>query len=151
MALKKIIDRIPCLKHRYVESFPADYIPNLKRDTFAIVNTDPSFLAGTHWVMLANKHGKLYYGDSMGLPLTRYCCLNLSNTTATKTNHSTSTPSGVQRQTTRNILQLNFKPLQRANLLCGLYCILFACKLYSGIPLGPINDFNLIKYLYRFM
>ena len=53
IALRQIIDLIPLLKYRYLGSFPADRVPNLPNDTFAIVNTEPSYMSGEHWVMIA--------------------------------------------------------------------------------------------------
>ena len=53
IALRQIIDRIPLLKYRYLGSFPSDRVPNLPNVTFAIVNTEPSYMSGEHWVMIA--------------------------------------------------------------------------------------------------
>ena len=53
IALRQIIDRIPLLKYRYLGSFPSDRVYNLPNDTFAIVNTEPSYMSGEHWVMIA--------------------------------------------------------------------------------------------------
>ena len=53
IALRQIIDRIPLLKYRYLGSFPSDRVPMLPNDTFAIVNTEPSYMSGEHWVMIA--------------------------------------------------------------------------------------------------
>ena len=40
-ALQQIINRIPLLKFRYLDSFPSDYVPTPDNDTFAIINTQP--------------------------------------------------------------------------------------------------------------
>ena len=51
--LPQIIDRIPLLNYWYLGSFPSDRVPMLPNDTFAIVNTEPSYVSGKHWVMIA--------------------------------------------------------------------------------------------------
>ena len=50
---KRIVNRIALLKHRYMGSFPSDFVPNLPNDTFAIINTHPSNTPGEHWIMIA--------------------------------------------------------------------------------------------------
>ena len=66
IALQQIIDRIPLLKYRYLGSFPSDRVPNLSNDTFAIVNTEPNYITGEHWVMIAKFKQRLYFADSLG-------------------------------------------------------------------------------------
>ena len=48
VSLQQIINRIPLLKYRYRDSFPADYVRTLDNDTFAIINTQPSNMQGDH-------------------------------------------------------------------------------------------------------
>ena len=64
--MRQNIDRIPLLKYRYFGSFPSDRVPNLPLDTFAIVNTEPSYMSGEHWVMIAKFKQQLYFADSLG-------------------------------------------------------------------------------------
>ena len=65
--LLHVVNRFPHLKFKYLGSFPADlrtrYLPT---NTFFIINTDPSTQPGSHWILVANKNGNLFYGDSMG-------------------------------------------------------------------------------------
>ena len=68
ISLRKIIDRIPLLKYRYLGSFPCDLVPFLPNDKFAIINTEPSHMAGEHWIMIANLKNELYFADSLGEP-----------------------------------------------------------------------------------
>ena len=65
-ALQHIINRILLLKFRYLGLFPADYVPTLDNDTFAIINTQPSNMQGEHWIMIANFRQELYFADSLG-------------------------------------------------------------------------------------
>ena len=65
-ALQKIINRIPLLKFRYLESFPSDHVPTLDNDTFAIISTQPINMQGEHWIMIANFRHELYFADSLG-------------------------------------------------------------------------------------
>ena len=64
IALRQIIDRIPLLKYRYLGSFPSDRVPMLPNDTFAIVNTEPSYMSGENWVTIAKFKQQLYFADS---------------------------------------------------------------------------------------
>ena len=66
IALRQSIDRIPLLKYRYLGSFPSDRFLNLPNDTFAIVNTEQSYMSCEHWVMIANFKQQLYFADSLG-------------------------------------------------------------------------------------
>ena len=66
IALRQIIDRFPLLWYRYLGSFPSDRVPNLPNDTFAIVNTEPSYMSGEHWVMIAKFKQQMYFADSFG-------------------------------------------------------------------------------------
>ena len=66
VALRQIINRIPLLKYRYIGSFPCDYVPGLRNDTFAIINTQPSNMQGEHWIMKAKLRHQLYFDDSLG-------------------------------------------------------------------------------------
>ena len=66
ITLLQIIDRIPLLKYQYLGSFPSDRVPNLPNVTFAIVNTEPSYMSGEHWVLIAKFKQQLYFADSLG-------------------------------------------------------------------------------------
>ena len=43
-ALQRFIYRIPLLSFRYLGLFPSDFIPTLDNDTFAFINTQPSYM-----------------------------------------------------------------------------------------------------------
>ena len=66
VALRRIINRIPLLKYRYIGSIPCDHVPTLPNDTFAIINTQPSNVQGEHWNMIAKLRHQLYFADSLG-------------------------------------------------------------------------------------
>ena len=65
-ALQQIINRIPLLKFRNLGSFPSDYVPTIDNDTFAVINTQPSYMQGEHWIMIANFRHELFFADSRG-------------------------------------------------------------------------------------
>ena len=71
--LLHVVNRFPHLNFKYLGSFSADLRPkNLPTNTFCIINIDPSTQPVSHWILLANKNGKLFYGDSMGEVLEKY-------------------------------------------------------------------------------
>ncbi len=129
-SLQDIISRIPLLKYKYMGSFPADFIPPLRNNTFVIVNTDRSLEEGTHWILIANKNGKFFYADSMGQPLEVYGNIKLPY---------------------KNIQRLVYVQLQNMA-LCGMYCIYFAWTLFSGTPIGSFfNDFDLMRFIFQYL
>jgi hypothetical protein len=129
-SLREIINRIPELKHKYLGSYPADFVPELKNNTFDIVNSDLSYSEGTHWIFVANKDRKIYYGDAMGLPLEQY-----RNT----------------RLPYKKIQRLVFSKLQNMS-LCGMYCIYFAWSLYKGYLIRTyISDNELMRFIYKYL
>ena len=65
-ALQQIISRFPLLKFRYHGSFPSDHVSTLDKDTFAIINTQPSNMQGEHWIMIAKFRQELYFADTLG-------------------------------------------------------------------------------------
>ena len=71
-SLKQIVNRIPLLKYRYMGPFPSDFVPKLAKDTFAIINTQPSNTSGEHWIMFAKFHYEFYFTDSHGLSINIY-------------------------------------------------------------------------------
>ena len=63
IALRQIMDCFPILKYRHLGSFPSDRVPMLPNGTFAIVKTEPSYMSGEHWVMIAKFKQQLYFAD----------------------------------------------------------------------------------------
>ena len=69
--LSKVISQFPQLKYKFLGSFPADLVPKrIPKNKFCIVNFNNSNSSGTHWIMLGNKNGKIYFGDSLGNRIT---------------------------------------------------------------------------------
>ena len=119
--LLQVVNRFPHLKFKYLGSFPADLRPkNLPTNTY--FNTDPSIQPGSHWILLANKNGKLFYGDSMGEVLEKY---------------------GIR--TKAKFGSLVQEKLQDSE-LCGLYAIYFANVLFSKVSSKYLNDFHVLKF-----
>ena len=98
-SLRDIIERIPELKFRYIGSFPADFVPNLPKFTFAIINTFPSSEAGEHWIMIGRLNRNYYYADSLARSITHYKFLN------------------------KKYQKMIQRPLQKMKNLCGFYTI----------------------------
>ena len=53
-------------------SFHSDVVPNLPKDTFAIMSTQPSNTPGDHWIMIAKFHHELLFANSLGLSINNY-------------------------------------------------------------------------------
>ena len=75
-SLRDIIERIPELNFLYNGSFPADFVPNLPKFSFAIINTSPSSEVGEHWIKIGRLNRNYYYADSLARSVTHYKFLN---------------------------------------------------------------------------
>ena len=75
-SLRDIFERIPELKFRYIRSFPADFVPNLPKFAFAIINTSPSSEVRDHWIIIGRLNRNYYYADSLARSVTHYKFLN---------------------------------------------------------------------------
>ena len=71
-SLQQNFERIPELKFKYIVSFPADFIPNLPKFSFAIINTASSRKVGEHWILIARINRNYYYADSLARSITHY-------------------------------------------------------------------------------
>ena len=52
---------------------PSDYVPTPDNDTFTIMNMQPSFMQGEHWIIIASFRFILHLADS--LCRKKYICL----------------------------------------------------------------------------
>ena len=65
----QIIERIPELRFKYMGSYPSDTVPQLTKDSFAIINSAPSNDRGEHWIMIALLLCKFFGKKEINLPL----------------------------------------------------------------------------------
>ena len=126
---KQIVNRIPLLRYRYIGSFPSDFIPNLPKDTFAIINTQPSNTPGEHWILIAKFPHELYFADSLGLSINNYTFL--------KQNYSQRLRIGLQDHPS----------------VCGFYNIYAAFHLFKfqQEEITGVLDVNVLSFLSNFM
>ena len=128
-SMESIIEKIPVLKFKYLGTYAANFIPPLLRNTFCIVNIDRSSSEGSHWVMLGNKNGIIYYGDSLGQSISTYGNIKL--------------PYGRVKTLVKH--QIQKLPL------CGYYCIYFAWSVFKGVSVPEdFGDIELLKFIYKF-
>ena len=128
-SLKHIINRIPLLKYRYMQSFPSDFVPNLPNDTFAIISLQPSKMPGQHWIMIAKFHHELYFANSFGLSINNYLFLK------------------------RTYSQMVRKRLQNHPSVCGFNTIYAAFHLFKfqQEEIAGVNDVNVLFFISNFM
>lgn len=64
----KLMMSDPQIKHVFQGIFPSDKVPSILRKGLYIINTDPSFMKGRHWVALScmNNCSTVEYFDSYG-------------------------------------------------------------------------------------
>ena len=129
-SLTQIINNISILKHKYLGAYAANQVPFFVQNSFAIINTDPSYLEGSHWILLAKNNGKMYYADSLGQDLLMYRHIKA--------------PPGVIPLITTKIQQMEF--------VCGLYCILFAWSIFSGyLPISSsLTDLDMLQFIHKY-
>ena len=128
-SLRDIIERIPELKFRYIGSFPADFVPNLPKFTFAIINTSPSSEAGEHWIMIGRLNRNYYYADSLAQSITHYKFLN------------------------KKYQKMIHRPLQKMENLCGFYTIYAAFHLFKFLQtnLNNVHDVHVLNFISNYM
>ena len=126
-AINNIVNKCALLKHKYVGSFPADNFPPLVfNNSFIIVNTDSLYKPGQHWILLARKGNRIFFGDSLGNQISDYSLIykrfmklhkNWLTETATKNDKTTFKLIAIVDKGIR---------LQTSNFLCGAFCVYFA-------------------------
>lgn len=119
-----LIKRCRHIKYKCKGVYPSDFFPlPMRHDTFAIVNASTSKSLGTHWVLIANLMGKMYFADPLGLHISFY-------------------PNILKRLKTQNVQQVLYhKPLQSpTSKMCGLFCIYIAHYLMSYKFSFPLID-----------
>ena len=128
-SLRDIFERIPELKFRYIGSFPADFVPNLPKFTFAIINTSPSSGAGEHWIMIGRLNRNYYYADSLARSITHYKFLN------------------------KKYQKMIHRPLQKMENLCGLYTIYAAFHLFKFLQtnLNNVHDVHVLNFISNYI
>ena len=128
-SLRDIIERITELKFRYIGSFPADFVPNLPKFTFAIINTSPSSEAGEHWIMIGRLNRNYYYADSLARSITHYKFLN------------------------KKYQKMIQSPLQKMENLCGFYTIYAAFHLFKILQtnLNNVHDVHVLNFFSNYM
>ena len=128
-SLRDIIERIPELKLRYIGSFLADFVPNLPKFTFAIINTSPSSEVGEHWTMIGRLKRNYYYADSLARSITHYKFLN------------------------KKYQKMIHRPLQKMENLCGFYTIYAAFHLFKFLQtnLNNVHDVHVLNFISNYM
>ena len=130
ISLQQLINRIPLFQYRYCGSFPADCVPTLDNDTFAIINTQHSNMQGECWIMTANSRQILCFADSLGRK--KYSFLK------------------------QQYEQMKPEPLQSHASVCGFYTIyatfhLFKFRRKESTGVHDVNVLSFIKnHMYFF-
>ena len=124
-SLRDIIERIPEHKFRYIGSFPANFVPNLPKLSFAIINTSPSTEVGENWIMIGRLNRNYYYEDSVARSVTHYKFLN------------------------KKYQKMIQRPLQKMHNLCGFYTIYAAFHLFKSLQtnLNNVNDAHVLNFI----
>ena len=124
-SLQQINERIPELKFKYIGSFPADFIPNLPKLSFAINNTASSKEVGEHRILIARLTRNYYYADSLARSVTHY------------------------KFFCKNNQKLIPRPLQKMQSLCGFYTIFAAFQLFKFFQtnLNNIHDVHMLNFI----
>ena len=129
--IAKIISQIGVLKHKFCGSFPADLVPStLPKNSFCIINSDVSSQSGTHWIVLVNKHGKLYFGDSLGQRMSSY--------------------KNILFHPKERVKHIAVGKIQNEQ-ICGLYCIYFAYIMFANVSEKHIDDNFILRFFSVFI
>ena len=126
-ALQQNINRIPLFKFGYFGSFPSDYVPTLDKDTFAIINTQPSNMQGEHRITIANSRQKFHFADPLGRK--KYSFLK------------------------QQYEQMIPEPLQSHPSVCGFYTIYAAFHLFKfrQEEITGVQDVNVLSFISNYI
>ena len=129
ISLRDIIERIPELKFRYIGSFPEDFVPNLTKFSFAIINTSPSTEVDEHCIMIGCLNRNYYYADSLARSVTHYKFLN------------------------KKYQKMKHRPLQKMQNFCGFYTIYAAFHLFKFLQtnLNNVHDMHVLNFISNYM
>ena len=77
LTIEKVLKNHPKTQKNFQGVYSIDQLPKKKnfsnKKTFLVVNIDPSYKRGSHWVaLMIDKNGKNIYFDSYGLPPQKY-------------------------------------------------------------------------------
>ena len=124
ISLRDIVERTPELKFRYISSCPANFLPNLPKFSFAIINTSPSSEVGEHWILIGRFIRSYYYAESLAQSVTHYKFLN------------------------KKYQKMIHKPLQKMQNLCGFYTIYAAFHLFKFLQtnLNNVLDVHVFEF-----
>ena len=128
-SIRNIIERIPELKFRYIGSFPADFVPNLPKFSFAIINTSPSSEVVEHWIMIGRLNRNYYYADYSTRSVTHYKFLN------------------------KKYQKMIHRPHQKMQNFCGFYTIYAAFHLFKFLRtnLNNVNDAHVLNFISNYL
>jgi len=107
-------------KKHFQGVYASDQIPVLKKNSYIILNSDPQYELGEHWVVLSRVNDIFEFFDPLGRSPAEYDFKNFPTQYSTLYN--------------LNCIQ---NPLQN---LCGYYCIYFAYFKSRGCKLSDIID-----------
>ena len=130
-SINKQLKRIKCFKG----TFPKNRIPKKNYKKFPIsfiINTDPDYLPGQHWVALFLENNKAEYMDSFGF---KPICCEIQN---------------YLKKYKIKMIKYNTYPLQSiSSSTCGAYCILYIkmrCNSFSFKDFLKIFSKNNTRY-----
>jgi hypothetical protein len=74
ITLQEAVEKYDFSRNKFCGVFPYDMIPkNISKPCSIIINTDPSYLPGKHWVAISiDSKGNCNYFDSFGEPPNKY-------------------------------------------------------------------------------
>ena len=123
-SLQQIIELIREPKFKDIGLFPTDFIPNLLKFSFAIINTASSEKVDGHWIMISRLNRNYYDAGSLARSITHYKFL------------------GKKYQKTIH------RPLQNMQNLRG-FCALFASFLFNFYQtnLNNVQDVHVLNFI----
>ena len=134
----------PIAASRFIGVYPSNLLPYelLPRPSSLIINLDPHYREGSHWVcVFIPKHGLAYYFDSFGAPPSTNNIITF-----------------LERNSKHGYTYNKFIFQDIRSSVCGYWCILFLLLLHRGIRIpdiyslfvpkrGIFNDILLLKYI----
>jgi hypothetical protein len=144
ITLQEAMEKYHFSRNKFCGVFPYDMIPTkISKPCSIIINTDPSYLPGKHWVAISiDSKGNCNYFDSFGKPPDKYKIIHFLRKNCEK-----------KLFYNKSVLQNIFSDT------CGHFCAVFLVFMNKGFKFSDfINLFSktntyyndlLIKYLFK--
>ena len=121
----QLIEKIPELRFKYMGLYTSDTVPQLTKNSFAVINSASSNDRGKYWIMIARVDKSYYFADSLGRKRSIYSFL------------------------TKKVSVNGSSKATKTYTLCGFYANCSALLLFKFFQknLNNVNDMHILSFI----